>query len=85
MSQKSVAGIMQDNEAARQHRHPQRAMRVVLECAHMRLMSWNVTVTGIGSHTMCPICPDKPTRQVVDIQETGVLSDWYFRSHDDSI
>jgi len=60
---------------ARAFRHPQRLMRVTLECAHLRLLPWNVTVTGIGSHTLCQVCPDKPSRTVVNIEETGVLSD----------
>jgi len=66
------------NEEARALRHPQRSMRVTLECAHMRLMSANATAMGIGASTMCPICPDKPTRLVVNIEETGILDEEFF-------
>jgi hypothetical protein len=67
-------------EAARSGFGPQRAMRVTLECAHLRLMSAIATVMGIGSQTTCRICPIGDdgypvTRTVVNIEETGVLHD----------
>lgn len=71
----NVDAIFKAQREARAHQHPQRLMRVTLECSHLRLLPWNVTGTGIGSRTMCPVCPDKPSRIVVGIEETGVLSD----------
>jgi len=71
----NVDAISKAQQEARAHRHPQRLMRVTLECSHLRLMPWNVTGTGVGSHTLCPVCPDRPARIVVGIDETGALSD----------
>lgn len=51
---------------------PKRAMRVFLECGHIRLMRWNLTVAGIGASTKCPVCPEHTVRLVVKMEETGV-------------
>lgn len=51
---------------------PRRAMRTTLECGHYRLLPWNVTVTGIGSYTACFVCADRPSRLVVNVEETGI-------------
>lgn len=75
MTHDSTEAVFKAQREAVQHIHPQRLMRVTLECAHHRLLPWNLTGTGIGSQTLCVICPDQPVRTVVDIQETGVLSD----------
>lgn len=78
-----VDQILRDVEAAAAHRHPRRAMRVLLECGHLRLMPWNVTVLGVGAVTSCGLCPRAAdghytARMVVDVAETGVLwSDTY--------
>ena len=74
----NVQQILHDIDEARALRHPQRAMRVLLECGHLRLMPNIATATGVGSHTACGICPKdgdgrRPTRLVVDIAETGEL------------
>lgn len=72
-------------DAARRHEHPFRAMRVTLECAHLRLMPWNGTVMGIGAFTSCGVCPESPERVVVNVEETGVLHESAmkrFDSHD---
>ena len=75
MSSESIAAAVAEAEA---HRQPRRAMRVTLECAHLRLLPWQDTIMGIGAQTGCLICPDRPTRVVVNIEETGVLhNDWY--------
>ena len=71
-------------DEARALTHPQRAMRVLLECGHLRLMPWNATVMGIGAQTACGICPapeGKPhiVRLVVDVAETGVLHESWAR------
>jgi electron transfer flavoprotein alpha/beta subunit len=65
-------------EEAAALRHPQRAMRVTLECGHLRLMPWIGTVMGIGAQTSCAICPKSedsypPSRVVVNCEETGTL------------
>lgn len=52
---------------------PKRAMRVFLECGHIKLMQWNLTVAGIGASTLCPVCPGEPGRMAVKIEETGVM------------
>lgn len=52
-------------------RHPKRAMRVTLECGHLRLMPYINTVMGIGAFTACWLCPGD--RLVVNREETGVL------------
>jgi hypothetical protein len=65
-----------DEAAAGTHTH--RAMRVTLECAHLRLMPWISTVMGIGAQTGCAICPRDEhgytaSRIVVNVEETGTL------------
>lgn len=67
--------IVKASQEAQNFRHPQRLMRVSLECGHARLLPWNVTGTGVGSYTLCSVCPDRPERLAVNIEETGVLSD----------
>jgi hypothetical protein len=67
-------------EAARSGFGPMRAMRVTLECGHLRLMPAIGTAMGIGAKAACQICPAasngySPTRTVVNIEETGVLHD----------
>ena len=66
---------MQDSFVTRQ-----RSMRVTLECGHFRLLPWNVTLTGIGSETSCFICPARPVRTVVNIEETGIIDRTFFAS-----
>lgn len=75
-----MAGDLQqlklDLDEARALRHPQRAMRVTLECGHLRLMPYINTVMGIGAFTNCRICPPQPNgRLVVNREETGLLFD----------
>ena len=78
----SLEDIYQANQAAREHRHPQRAMRVTLECGHMRLMSWHSSAMGISASTICLICVDQPSRLVVNLEETGILSDEFFKNRE---
>lgn len=62
--------------------HRWRAMRVTLECGHLRLTPWMNTTMGIGAYTGCMICPSldgrTASRQVVNIEETGVLHEGWF-------
>lgn len=67
--------VVKASRDAQNFRHPQRLMRVSLECGHVRLLPWNVAGTGIGSYTLCSVCPDRPQRAAVNLEETGVLSD----------
>lgn len=53
--------------------HPKRAMRVTLECGHLRLMPYINTVMGIGAFTDCRLC--EADRLAVNVEETGVLFD----------
>lgn len=58
---------------------PWRAMRVTLECGHLRLMP-HINAAWIGAHTSCSICvsptgEDGRVRQVVNVEETGILHD----------
>lgn len=76
----STQQILHDIEEARAFRHPERAMRVLLACSHLRLIPAFAIGAGVGSHTACGICPRAEdggwvTRLVVDIAETGVLWD----------
>jgi hypothetical protein len=72
--------------------HKHRAMRVTLECGHLRLMPMINCVMGIGAFTGCTICPpDKDghtvARMVVNVEETGHLHDswvtWFTETHTD--
>jgi hypothetical protein len=72
--------ILRVVEAARHLTHPMRSMRVTMECGHLRLLPWNVTLTGIGSHTGCNICGDNVERLVVNVEETGTLDKTFFAS-----
>ena len=68
--------ILRDVEEAKALRHPERAMRVLLECGHLRLMPYIDTAMGVGSFTGCVFCAVNGvwgSRLVVDIAETGVL------------
>lgn len=61
-----------------------RAMRVTLECGHLRLMTAIGTIMGIGAETGCLICPKQddgytPSRVVVNVEETGVLHEEWGR------
>lgn len=64
---------------ARALRHPRRAMRVTLECGHLRLMPWNTSVMGIGAYAGCKLAPcagpdgELADRMVVNMEETGTL------------
>lgn len=61
--------------SAARFEHPERMMRITLECGHFRLMQWQQCgVGGIGFHTNCDICAPIPvTRLIVNMEETGVL------------
>lgn len=67
--------LQKDMEAAHQFKGDCRAMRVTLECSHIRLMPYINCIMGIGSFTRCIICePERgKDRLVVNIEETGVL------------
>ncbi len=69
--------LHRDIDAAKAGTHRQRAMRVTMECGHLRLMPFIDTVMGIGSMCGCQVCPDHPARTVVNVEETGVLHDSY--------
>lgn len=83
MPELSVAEIRDAVESARSGFHPHRAMRVTLECGHLRLMPQINCIMGIGAKTSCFVCPDeepgyKVARTVVNVEETGVLhDDWH--------
>jgi hypothetical protein len=67
-----------DRQAAERHQHPREAMRVLMECGHIRLMPQVDTVQGVGALTGCAVCVPEPgqrtvERLVVDVQETGKL------------
>lgn len=66
--------LIADMDTASQFQGDQRAMRVTLECSHLRLMPYINTIMGIGSWTMCTVCP-QDMRRVVNIEETGKLFD----------
>lgn len=59
-------------ESAARLQHPQRAMRITLECGHIKLGAWNMCVMGIGAFSGCALCDDV-VRLVVNMEETGVL------------
>ena len=66
--------IREEFARAERLEHPERLMRITLECAHFRLQTWqNVGGGGIGFHTNCHVCPDKASRLIVNMEETGVL------------
>ncbi len=69
--------LHKDIELAAAHKGNQRAMRVTMECGHLRLMPFIDTVMGIGSMAGCQVCPDHPGREVVNVEETGVLHNSY--------
>jgi hypothetical protein len=58
-------------DAAARFEHPERLMRVTMECAHMRLMTFRNSIGGIGFNTTCNIC--SVARVIVNVEETGVL------------
>jgi hypothetical protein len=61
-------------DAAARFEHPKRKMRITLECGHYRLMEAHLCVAGgIGWSTVCKVCPDGPSRVIVNQEETGVL------------
>lgn len=82
---KTTEEIVKAIDEARAFRHRFRAMRVTLECGHLRLIPEINTVMGIGAYTACVICPQEfdeilkrqrhVSRQVVNVEETGVLHD----------
>jgi hypothetical protein len=57
--------------SAARFEHPDRLMRITLECAHMRLMPFQDALGGIGWSTNCKIC--NVSRLIVNQEETGVL------------
>jgi hypothetical protein len=66
--------IREEIARAERHEHPERLMRITLECGHFRLQQWQNAVGGIGFHTNCNICSAVPvTRLIVNMEETGVL------------
>jgi len=67
-----IEQLKHDLDEAIALRHPQRTMRVTLECGHLRLLPWSSTVLGIGASTLCRLCADAD-RLVVNVEETGVL------------
>lgn len=76
----TVAEIQEAATQAALFEHPERAMRVVLECAHMRLMPWHVAnQSSIGASTLCRVCSGGPSRLIVEVQETGVLDESFYK------
>lgn len=70
--------ILADVDAAARFEHPQRQMRITLNCGHLRLMKFiHCTAGGIGWSTACEICEEiqgkQVIRQIVNQEETGVL------------
>lgn len=65
--------------SAKRLEHPDRLVRITLECAHYRLMLARDCLGGIGWSTACNICPPspetgyRPARLIVNQEETGVL------------
>lgn len=63
--------------------HPMRAMRATFECGHLRLIPAIRAVMGIGSYGECRICSEHAgmhcQRIVVNLEETGTLSEEYMR------
>ena len=81
-----LTGHLQAMDDARALRHSFRAMRVTLECGHLRLMPHIDTVMGLGSLTSCGICAvdadgDYVVRTVVNCEETGTLHESWGRRH----
>ena len=74
-----VKKLIADMDAAREFRGDQRAMRITLECGHLRLSPYINTIMGIGAWTICSVCDKWSDRRVVNIEETGVLYEdsWY--------
>lgn len=74
----TIKDIIADMALAARFEHPQRLMRITLECGHYRLMeAINCTAGGIGWSTACKICEENQgkqvTRLIVNQEETGVL------------
>jgi hypothetical protein len=73
-----VTNLLEQVAAAARFEHPQRLMRITLECGHYRLMeACNCTGGGIGWSTACKLCEESQSKQVVrlivNVEETGVL------------
>jgi hypothetical protein len=68
---KYMQKLLADQESAAKYEHPERLLRITLECAHMRLMKFIDSLGGIGWSTHCNICDT--TRKIVNVEETGVL------------
>lgn len=78
MKTKTIKQIIEEQELAAKFQHPERLMRITLECGHLRLQQFLVAATGgIGWSTACKICEEIQGKQVVrvivNVEETGVL------------
>jgi hypothetical protein len=79
-----VQDVVAAMRQAKELKHPMRAMRVTMECGHLRLTPEINTRMGIGTYTICRICPTPEgetvaSRQVVNVEETGILHDDWFK------
>jgi hypothetical protein len=75
---KTIKELIADQESAARFEHPERLMRITLECGHFRLQQFIVAATGgIGWSTACKICEETQGKQVVrvivNVEETGTL------------
>jgi hypothetical protein len=64
-------------ESARKFEHPNRLMRLTLECGHLKLSEASMGVGVIGFSSLCKICSEHKgrsiSRQIVKEEETGEL------------
>ena len=70
--------IQSEIELAARLEHPERLLRITLDCGHLKLTEARIMETGgIGWSTGCHICPADPgqvcVRKIVNVEETGVL------------
>ncbi len=63
--------LIDRQESAARLEHPERLMRITLECAHLRLMPFVDSLGGIGWSTQCNIC--NVGRVIVNVEETGAI------------
>lgn len=71
MVRRTVKEIAKAVDQAREMNHDYRAMRVTMECGHIRLMPYIDSISGIGTHTECHLC--NRARQIVNVEETGTI------------
>lgn len=70
---KKMKDLQDKVNAAAKFEHPERLVRLTLECAHLRLEQFQNCMPGtsIGWSTTCNICG--VSRAIVNQEETGVL------------